>query len=333
MDYLKKYLIGLDICTELEIKDQSVDEKLRAISFQGKLWDQKKTINICFLEEPSDDFVITDYALNQLDKNDNIIKFDPLQIEIINNYVKFTTKDIIPMIKRVILERYQPIVNLKFEFVNCSSLSNIKISFDKNKGSNSYVGNQADKIDGSTMNFAWFSIDNVLHEFGHALGLVHEHQSPFGKPIPWNKPLVYDYYETVSKLTKEEIDTNIIGRYSKTIVNGTDYDPKSIMLYSYPKILTTDFSGTSKNVRLSPYDVKYINSLYPGSSKTPEEFYKEIYNEDISKEVINIHTNLIYKIFNLRNLIIFVATICFIIAVVFIVRNEKKLRLAAITPT
>jgi hypothetical protein len=38
MDYLKKYLIGVDIYTELEIKDQSVDEKLRAISFQGKLW-------------------------------------------------------------------------------------------------------------------------------------------------------------------------------------------------------------------------------------------------------------------------------------------------------
>jgi hypothetical protein len=54
------------------------------------------------------------------------------------------------------------------------------------------------------------------------------------------------------------------------------------MLYFYPKTLTTNETGTSMNVRLSPYDVFYINSRYPGSPQTPVEFYKNVYGEDIS---------------------------------------------------
>ena len=49
------------------------------------------------------------------------------------------------------------------------------------------------------MNYGWFDSETtddeyrrvVLHEFGHALGLAHEHQSP-GVAIPWNEQKVYD---------------------------------------------------------------------------------------------------------------------------------------------
>jgi len=51
------------------------------------------------------------------------------------------------------------------------------------------------------MNFGWFD-DNtsdsefsrtVIHEFGHALGMIHEHQHPLAA-IPWDKDKVYTYY-------------------------------------------------------------------------------------------------------------------------------------------
>ena len=52
------------------------------------------------------------------------------------------------------------------------------------------------------MNFGWFhdnSLENdfsatVTHEFGHAIGLIHEYRSPAGY-IPWNKPAVYAYHQ------------------------------------------------------------------------------------------------------------------------------------------
>lgn len=51
------------------------------------------------------------------------------------------------------------------------------------------------------MNYGWLYPDTpdqeysrvVLHEFGHALGAIHEHQHPEAA-IPWDKPKVYEYY-------------------------------------------------------------------------------------------------------------------------------------------
>lgn len=51
------------------------------------------------------------------------------------------------------------------------------------------------------MNFGWFTnytsdtefSRTIIYEFGHALGLHHEHQSPTAN-IQWNKEKVYEYY-------------------------------------------------------------------------------------------------------------------------------------------
>ena len=56
-------------------------------------------------------------------------------------------------------------------------------------------------IDRPTMNFGWLRDDTddieysrvVIHEFGHALGAIHEHQNPKGG-IQWNKQAVYAYF-------------------------------------------------------------------------------------------------------------------------------------------
>ena len=68
--------------------------------------------------------------------------------------------------------------------------------------------------DSPTMNYGWLEPDTpneeyrrvVLHEFGHALGCIHEHQSPASGVIPWDKPKVYEYYKMTQGWDPEEVD-------------------------------------------------------------------------------------------------------------------------------
>ena len=56
-------------------------------------------------------------------------------------------------------------------------------------GSWSYIGTDALHIpkESKTMNLGFIDRSTVMHEFGHALGLIHEHQSPFKGGFGWNK--------------------------------------------------------------------------------------------------------------------------------------------------
>src|SRR5579859_6218861 len=90
--------------------------------------------------------------------------------------------------------------NLKLSFRSGTTDTPIRISF-KYPGSWSVIGTTCLQItDRSqpTMNFGWLTVDStdeelcrvVLHEFGHALGLIHEHQNPYGEAIQWNRDAV-----------------------------------------------------------------------------------------------------------------------------------------------
>jgi len=80
--------------------------------------------------------------------------------------------------------------DLKFEFVNSGS-TQVRIAFNDD-GAWSYIGTDALGIpaDQPTMNFGWLDEGVILHEFGHMLGMIHEHQNPRDNPIQWNKPVV-----------------------------------------------------------------------------------------------------------------------------------------------
>jgi serralysin len=157
---------------------------------------------------------------------------------------------------------------IKFRFGNFAD-PDITISF-LYQGSWSYIGTYSRKMRPS-MNFGWLTDNSpqeeynrvVLHEFGHALGYLHEHQNPNGN-IQWDKEKVYNYYmRPPNNWDKPAVDRNILMRYTVNQVNATAFDPKSIMLYAIPASLTLDGYSTSANTALSEMDKKNVGELYP----------------------------------------------------------------------
>ena len=212
------------------------------------------------------------------ESNNKGMKLDPLSNKVRN------LKNPIRAIKMIVRERIMPIVDLNIKFVKKGESSIVRIGFNPTGGAWSLVGTDHLKSNNkTTMNFGWLDVGTIIHEFGHMLGLIHEHQNPKGKSIKWDKDKLYAWAGSTQGWSKEMIDKNIIDKYDSDIINGSKYDPDSIMLYFFPAKVTTDKKGTQQNVRLSRYDVIYINKMYPDSELTPEEFYLEAYNEDIDK--------------------------------------------------
>jgi hypothetical protein len=156
----------------------------------------------------------------------------------------------------------------------------IRISF-RQAGSWSYLGTDALTIPKAqpTMNFGWLTAATandeysrvVIHEFGHALGCIHEHQNP-STDIPWNKAAVYEYYGgPPNNWTKEQVDTNLFTRYSADITQFSAFDRESIMLYPIPNEFTEGDFEVGWNRVLSATDKSYIATLYPGVVKPEHE--------------------------------------------------------------
>jgi hypothetical protein len=170
-------------------------------------------------------------------------------------------------------ERY---ANLSFKFVT-SGTAEIRVSFYADSGSWSAVGRDALKtayfpLHQPTMNYGWLRdyTDSdeysrvVLHEFGHAIGCVHEHQSPkFSRK--WNEKAVMRYFQGPPNFwTEEDIRHNVLLKYSTSGVSATEFDPKSIMLYSFDGALFADGRGpTNSNTTLSQRDIEMIARMYP----------------------------------------------------------------------
>ncbi len=159
-----------------------------------------------------------------------------------------------------------------FAFVNDPNTADIRIAFSR-RGSWSMIGKQANGLSKSdpTMNFGWLTLNStdgdvssvVLHEFGHALGCIHEHQHPAGG-IPWNKQAVYDFYAGYPNYwTKEKVDTNIFNTYAANLtVHTAKPDPLSIMMYPIDKRLTDGNYEVGLNTALSAGDIAFIKQAY-----------------------------------------------------------------------
>ncbi|PWY89867.1 zincin [Aspergillus heteromorphus CBS 117.55] len=174
--------------------------------------------------------------------------------------------------------------NLTFTFVDTpDATTDILIDFDGTKGSWSRLGVKSGIYSGRgepSMNLGWITDSQpdseirgvILHEFGHALGAVHEHQSPRAS-IPWNRETIYeDLGGEPNRWTREKVDQNMFAHYSQDRVQATDFDMASIMLYYYPASWTTDGKGTPYNTELSQSDKDYIRFCYPADGLDAGQF-------------------------------------------------------------
>ncbi|TCC98918.1 M12 family metallopeptidase [Pedobacter psychroterrae] len=165
---------------------------------------------------------------------------------------------------------WEQYANIKFNYISQGQPDMI-ISFREGEGSYSHVGvgcRTVAKTGKNTMNFGWFN-DNTeeknfkrttLHEFGHALGLLHEHKNPLGE-IKWNKAVIYGYYQQQG-WSVQKVDEEVLNRYSVTMSNH-QYDPKSVMHYPIPANHTLDGYSVDWNTDVSEGDIKLISEMYP----------------------------------------------------------------------
>lgn len=153
--------------------------------------------------------------------------------------------------------------NVTFEFTD-DEAAEIRVGFDGGDGSWSYVGNRALDYPANrrTLNLGWVDEAVILHEFGHALGLGHEHQNPIANPIQWNEAAVIrDASGPPNNWDAAVIRHNILDRYATSHhIHGTEFDRASIMLYFFPDSWVLSGEGTPENMVLSDLDKEFIGS-------------------------------------------------------------------------
>ena len=161
---------------------------------------------------------------------------------------------------------WMEVANIHFVFDNAPN-AEIRIKFDENDGAWSYIGTDCRSIpvNEPTMNLGFLDGGTAAHEFGHAIGLAHEHQNPKGG-IEWNEAVV------ISELAKppnswDEATTrhNVLNKYRADQIMGTEFDPDSIMLYFFPASWTLNGIGTKQNDVLSRMDKEFVAGaqMYP----------------------------------------------------------------------
>lgn len=163
--------------------------------------------------------------------------------------------------------------NLAFKQVNQDSDAHIRISFAPDEGSWSNIGKDALTVpkNEATMNLGWVAEDTpekdfrsvVLHEFGHALGLLHEHNHP-ELDLHWKKDVVYaDLGSPPNNWSRDDVDFNVFEQYPKNrVVMSSNPDLRSIMIYTIPARWLDGQPAITPSSTLSMGDKTFIRSVY-----------------------------------------------------------------------
>jgi serralysin len=163
--------------------------------------------------------------------------------------------------------------NLRFAFGKDPN-AEVRIAFEPNDGSWSYVGTQALELpkDQPTVNFSWFTKDSppeeidrvVLHEMGHVLGLMHEHSNP-ASTLKWDRKKIYESFAGAPNFwDRAAVDANIFAVWPpKFFPIRKIFDPESIMMFPQSPEFFTDGVEIGWNKTISPIDKQFVAGLYP----------------------------------------------------------------------
>lgn len=167
-------------------------------------------------------------------------------------------------------------IGIEFEEVENPEDAEIRIGFMQGDGAWSYVGRYILNIGTNerTMNFGWdltrsaAEIDTAVHEIGHSLGFPHEHQNPYAG-IVWDEEAVYAALaQPPNEWPREKTYYNIIRKITSDTVQGSNWDPNSIMHYPFePGLIKTPeqyyTAGLFPQPGLSERDITWVKSFYP----------------------------------------------------------------------
>lgn len=186
-------------------------------------------------------------------------------------------------------------IGLNFLEVKNREEAEIRIGFMEDDGSWSYVGRDVLGIKHSdrTMNFGWDisvsdphnGIGTAVHEIGHTMGMQHEHQNPFSG-IVWDEEAVYaSLGAPPNNWDRDTTFQNIIRKLDKKEVNGSNWDPNSIMHYPFEADLIlkpVEFkTGLQPAGGLSMDDVKFAVTFYPATNPNKDIVITEGVASDI----------------------------------------------------
>lgn len=175
-------------------------------------------------------------------------------------------------------------IGLTFQEVGDRAQAELRIGFEHDDGHWSYIGRQVLRqgSDDRTMNLdpldgiasGDYGVDVACHEIGHTIGFPHEHQNP-NAGIVWDEEAVYaSLAQPPNGWDREKTYSNIIRKIAADSVQGSSWDPDSIMHYPFGAGLIAQpakyRTGLEPSGGISARDAQWVKTFYPPPQKKDE---------------------------------------------------------------
>ncbi|KOV61856.1 M12 family metallopeptidase [Streptomyces sp. MMG1121] len=165
-------------------------------------------------------------------------------------------------------------IGVTFAEVGDRHEAELRIGFQSGGGSWSAVGREALSVGRGerTMNLGWDVTGpgergTILHVIGHALGMAHEHQSPYAG-LHWDDEAVYaELAGPPNHWSRETTDANVLRTLDAGEASGSVWDPQSVMTFPFGPGLVLEpeqyRGGLRPSGAPSPADKEFVLRWYP----------------------------------------------------------------------